>query len=193
MEDLEIAGFVSGDSVIVPTTGRLSKQKRYRLRDNYTRFYLKYILPNVQTIDSGSFKFNTLESLKGWDSIMGLQFENLVLANLPRLLPMLGMDRVLLKSAAPFRQLATKRRRGCQIDLLLQSDRKVCVVEIKRKNAIGREIEDEVEAKVNALALPRDVSVRTALIYEGRLSPGVEADGYFDALIPFSRLLLPEK
>ena len=189
MEDLEVAGFVSGDPVLVPTTGRLSKQKRYRLRDNYTRFYLKYILPNAQTIDSGSFRFNTLEALRGWDAIMGLQFENLVMANLPQLLPMLGMDRVLLKSAAPFRQTATKRRRGCQIDLLLQSDRKACVVEIKRRSTIGREIEDEVESKVKALALPRGVSVRTALIYEGRLSPGVEADGYFDALIPFGKLL----
>ena len=189
MEDLEIAGFISGDPVIVPATGRISKQKRYRLRDNYTRFYLKYILPNAQTIDNGSFRFNTLESLKGWDVITGLQFENLVIANLPRLLPMLGMDKVLLKSAAPFRQSATKRHRGCQIDLLLQADRKVCIVEIKRKSTIGREIEDEVESKVKALVLPRDVSVRTALVYEGRLAPVVEADGYFDALIPFSRLL----
>ena len=63
------------------------------------------------------------------------------------------------------------------------------IVEIKRKSTIGREIEDEVESKVKALALPRGVSVRTALIYEGRLSPGVEADGYFDALIPFGKLL----
>jgi hypothetical protein len=99
------------------------------------------------------------------------------------------MERTLLKSAAPFRQTATKRHRGCQIDLLLQADRKVCIVEIKRRNEIGREVEDEVAAKVKALALPRDASVRTALVYEGRLAPGVEADGYFDAIVPFSRLL----
>ncbi len=104
-------------------------------------------------------------------------------------MPLLGMERVLLKSAAPFRQTPTKRRRGCQIDLLLLSDRKACVVEIKRKAEIGREVEDEVEAKVKALELPRDVSVRTALVYEGRLSPGVEADGYFDSIVPFGRLL----
>ena len=189
LEDLEVAGFVSGDPVIVPVTGRLAKQRRYRLRDNYTRFYLKYIMPNVLAIDNGSFRFNSVDALKGWDSMMGLQFENLVLSNLPRLLPMLGMDRVLLKSAAPFRQMPTSRRRGCQIDLLLQSDRKVCVVEIKRKRDIGREIEDEVEAKVDSLSLPRDVSVRTALVYEGALAPSVEADGYFDAIVPFGELL----
>lgn len=84
---------------------------------------------------------------------------------------------------------ATKRRRGCQIDLLLLSDRKACIVEIKRKAEIGREIETEVEAKVDALALPRDVSVRTALVYEGHLAPVVEADGYFDAIVPFRALL----
>ena len=33
------------------------------------------------------------------------------------------------------------------------------------------------------------VSVRTALVYEGHLAPIVEADGYFDAIIPFRRLL----
>ena len=33
------------------------------------------------------------------------------------------------------------------------------------------------------------MSVRTALIYEGHLAPIVEADGYFDAIIPFRTLL----
>lgn len=33
------------------------------------------------------------------------------------------------------------------------------------------------------------VSVRTALVYDGNLAPSVEADGYFDAVVPFRRLL----
>jgi len=33
------------------------------------------------------------------------------------------------------------------------------------------------------------MSVRTALVYDGRLAPSVEADGYFDAIVPFSRIL----
>ena len=95
----------------------------------------------------------------------------------------------MLKSAAPYRQTATKRRKGCQIDLLLQADRKVCIVEIKRRETIGREVIDEVESKVRALALPANVSVRTALVYEGTLSKSVEADGYFDALVPVELLM----
>ena len=33
------------------------------------------------------------------------------------------------------------------------------------------------------------MSVRTALVYEGNLAPVVEADGYFDAIVPFRQLL----
>ena len=189
LEDLEVAGFISADAGVVPMTGKAAKCVRYRLRDNYTRFYLKYIQPNAHTIDSGTFRFNALEALRGWESIMGLQFENLVLSNLDRIIPRLGMDKVLLKSAAPYRQSATRRHPGCQIDLLLQAHRKVCIVEVRRQREIGREIEDEVEAKVRALELPSDVSVRTALIYDGHLAPPVEANGYFDELIPFRTLL----
>ncbi len=38
-------------------------------------------------------------------------------------------------------------------------------------------------------AAPRGFSVRTALVYDGNLAPSVEADGYFNAIVPFSRLL----
>lgn len=51
------------------------------------------------------------------------------------------------------------------------------------------EVIDEVDGKVRAVKWPAGTAVRTALVYDGRLSPGVEADGYFDALVPFGRLL----
>ena len=35
----------------------------------------------------------------------------------------------------------------------------------------------------------RGVSLHTAIVYEGEIAPSVEADGYFDAVIPFRRLL----
>lgn len=189
LEDLEIAGFIAGDRGVLPETGRPARQKRYRLRDNYTRFYLKYMAPNANIIENGSFGFNSLDALKGWDSMLGIAFENLVINNLPSLLPRLGMEHVLLKSAAPFRQTATKRKRGCQVDLLLQSDRKACIVEIKRRREIGPEIIDEVDAKVKALRFADGMSVRTALVYDGVLSPRIEATGYFDAIIPVRELL----
>ena len=65
----------------------------------------------------------------------------------------------------------------------------MCVVEIKRRREIDREIIREVDEKVRAIARPTGVSARAALVYSGHLSPVVEADGYFDAIVPFRRLL----
>ena len=43
--------------------------------------------------------------------------------------------------------------------------------------------------KVKALHVRPGVSVRTALVYEGELAPVVRGNGYFDAIVPASRLL----
>ena len=40
-----------------------------------------------------------------------------------------------------------------------------------------------MDEKVKALSRPRGPSVRTALVYEGRLHPSVEADGAFDFFV----------
>ncbi len=63
-------------------------------------------------------------------------------------------------------------------------------VEIKRRREIGHEIIDEVEEKVRRLKYRGDLSLRTALVYEGRLSPSVAADRYFDFLIPADRFFV---
>lgn len=46
-----------------------------------------------------------------------------------------------------------------------------------------------MDRKVRAIKRPAGISVRTALVYDGELSPVAATDGYFDALVPFSRLL----
>ena len=53
---------------------------------------------------------------------------------------------------------------------------------------IGRDIISEVDRKVRAIKRPEGVSARTALVYDGHLSPVAAADGYFDAIIPFKKL-----
>ena len=76
-----------------------------------------------------------------------------------------------------------------EYEILIQSRRTSYIVEIKRKNEIGRDIIAEVDAKVRCLKTRPNVSVRTALVYDGHLAPIVEADGYFDAIVPISKLL----
>ena len=184
LEELDTAGFVAAERGWNPATGRTAQTIRYRLRDNYARFFLRYIAPNAETIHEGRFALATMEQLDGWDTILGLQLENLVLNHLSEFLPLLGLGRALVLSAAPFRKKPDGKGPGCQIDLLLQTRKSVMVVEIKRRREIGREIIREVEEKVARLPGRRGISVRTALIYDGHLAPAVEGDGYFDAVVP---------
>ena len=192
LDRLTEAGLVSADVCLNPETGRRAREIRYRLKDNYSRFYLKYIEPMKAVIDAGTFDLVSLEALDGIDTVMGLAFENLVVNNYRELIPALNLKGTIITSAAPYFRKASKGphgRKGCQIDLLIQARRTVCMVEIKRRREIGQEVIDEVDAKVNALKRRAGVSVRTALVYDGRLSPVVAADGYFGAIIPFNSLL----
>jgi hypothetical protein len=98
----------------------------------------------------------------------------------------------LILSAGPYRRAKTRRSdgdSGCKVDLLIQTRRALCFVEVKRKREIGREIIEEVDRKVRAIKRPDGVSARTALVYDGLLSPVAAADGYFDAIVPFAKLL----
>jgi AAA+ ATPase superfamily predicted ATPase len=192
LRELSEGGFISDDLGLNPETGAEARIARYRLRDNYTRFYLKYVEPNRRAIARGAFRFASLSSLPGWDSIMGLAFENLIVNNAMDLAPLLGIGNATIVSAAPYRHVRRGRDgsdRGCQIDLLVQTPRAAYVVEVKRKARIGREIEDEMETRLKRLPLRKGVSARPVLVFDGELDPVVEGDGYFDAVIPASKLL----
>ena len=190
LSQLEEAGFVASDSGKNPENGKDARVVKYRLKDNYSRFYLKYIEPEKTAIDKGAFELGSLDRLDGWDSVMGLAFENLVLNNVRDLIVPLGFGSALVMSAAPYSRAASRSgERGVQADLLVQTRRSMCVVEVKRQREIGRDVIDEVEEKVKRIPHREGMSVRTALVYDGHLAPIVEADGYFDAVIPFRTLL----
>ena len=189
---LEESGFVSVANGINPETGERPREKRYRLRDNYTRFYLKYVEPVKDIIDAGSFEFSSLDQFENMNAVMGLAFENLVINNYRELIRPLHLEGQLITSAAPYTRKATagkNGRKGVQIDFLIQTRRAMCVVEIKRKVSIGREIIQEVDARIKAIRRPDGVSAHAALIYDGQISPVLASDGYFDAIVPFGKLL----
>ena len=188
LRDLQLAGFVSGDGGLNPQTGKPLREVRYRIKDNYVRFYLHYVEPRKAAIENGLFDFTSLEQLEGWHVRLGLQFENLVLNHVQKLFPMLGLGRSLVLSAAPHVQKGTKRRKGCQIDLLIQTERTLFVVEIKRCKEIDHSIISEVEDKVMSLKYDHRQSVRTALVYDGDLVASVPASRYFDFLISAEEL-----
>lgn len=188
LTELELAGFVSKDSGVNPSTGLPGRAVRYRLKDNYTRFYLHHVEPNAKEIESGLFKYDSLSALRGWDTVKGLQFENLVISNFRSLLPVLGIDGASLLSAAPYRRAREGATCGVQVDLLIQTKTTAYVVEIKRRDSIGAEIATEISDKVKAVGFRPGVSVRTVLVYEGMLAPSIRTEHMLDFVIPADRL-----
>ena len=189
LKELALAGFVGMDRAVNPKTGKRAREVSYRLKDNYSRFYLKYIFPRREEIESGHFEFASAENLPGWETVLGLQFENLVLNNFKALLPQLHLDGVQILSAGPFVRSSRNGEGGVQIDLLIETRRAWHVVEIKRKAEIGVEVEKEVAEKISRLGFNDGRSIRTALVYDGRLTKGVRGNGYFDALVSADMLL----
>lgn len=189
LAELQEAGFIAGARGRNPVTGKDVREIRYRLRDNYTRFYLRYILPKKESIANGFYQYVPLERLPGWDVIMGLQFENLVLNNIAVLAPHIGLMGKTVESAAPYFRSGRKTGKGVQIDYLVQLPKCTYVIEIKRKRHITSAIEDQMQGKLDRLKLPRGRSVKLVLVYAGELDPVVEENGFFDYLVPADRLL----
>ena len=188
LEELKVAGFIDEDGGLNPATGRRARTGRYRIRDNYARFFLRYVLPVSEEIRRGAYRFSSLAALPGWESVMGFQFENLVMNNLPTLLDTLGLGNRSFVSAAAYRNKLMSRGGGCQIDLLLQTSSTAYVVEVKRRREIRGDVVDDVREKVARLPLRRGMSVRTVLVYAGELSPVVPDSDFFDFIIPAPRL-----
>jgi uncharacterized protein len=189
-DDLAAAGFVSREASFDPVTGKtLPRGVRYRLCDNYLRFYLRCVEPVREAVEKGLYRWTPLDSLPGWDSLMGLQFENLVLGNLPTLFGKLGLATVPILNAAPYCRRSVRRQQGCQVDLLIRTRQSLYILEVKFRQRIEKTILSELRQKVERLEVPRSLSVRTGLLFQGELHPEIEPSDYFDFLIPFEELL----
>ena len=188
LKELDTAGFVAQDRGINPETGRPALEIKYRIKDCYTRFYLHYIEPVRERIIKGLYTITSLDSMPGWNTMLGLQFETLIMNNFHSLLPALGLDHANILSVGPYIRRG-KRGEGCQIDILFQTEYLAYAVEIKRMKTIDLSVIDEMKAKLNRFPRRENVSLRKALVYDGTLSPQVEERGYFDALIPARALM----
>ena len=102
---------------------------------------------------------------------------------------MLDISQESLYSASPYFQNPTKLNPGCQVDLLIQTRYTTYLTEIKFGKLIGMEIIDEVIQKIKRLKIPKTVSLRPVLIYQGELSKQVIKENFFSNLIPFDELL----
>lgn len=191
MRDLICAGFVQRDFTWKINTGDVAKHSKFRLSDNYVRFYLKYIEPNKEKINLDIYKNTSLCRLSGIESILGLQFENLVINNKEYLFRQLNISLEDIVFANPYFQTKTQKTSGCQIDYMVQTKyNTVYIFEMKfSKNPVGMSVIAEVEEKISRLKLPKHFSYRTILIHGNRVTSELLDEGYFNAIIDFSEIL----
>jgi len=191
LSDLELAGFLTRDYTCHLNTEKISKLSHYRLKDNYIRFYLKYILPNKAKIKKGIFEKISVTTLPAWDSMMAIQFENLVLNNDLKLLNQLGISLEDVVFINPFFQRKNKTQAGCQIGLLIQTKHNcLFVCEIKfSKQEISFGVIKEVQQKIENLKKPKNFSCRAVLIHVNGVNTAVHEADYFAALVDFGTLL----
>jgi len=189
--ELELAGFIKRDHTWSIRTGIDSKLSKYRLSDNYLRFYLKYIDRNLSKINRNSYQLKSLTLLPEWNTIMGFQFENLVLNNRLFIHQILKLKPEEIVCENPFYQHKTSRYPGCQVDYMIQTQfGTLYICEIKfSKNEISASIIEEVQQKINSLKRPKGYSCRPVLIHVNGVHEDVIDRRFFAEIIDFGALL----
>ena len=179
------SGYVTQHNSWSLKTGAIGRRRLYRLSDNYIRFYIKYIEPNLAKIYSNTFQHMSLSALPGWESMMGFQVENLLLKNRHLILGELGIPPHDIVLDNPYIQPATKRQRGCQIDYLIQTHTNnlyVCEFKFRRKEIKG-DVIDSMQEKIKRLSIPRGFAVSPVLVHSGGVSDAVYDKRYFYRVI----------
>lgn len=185
------SGFVQRDYTWNLKTSHESRLSYYRLSDNYCRFYLKYIDKNKGRIENGQFDHRSITTLPGWESVIGLQFENLVLNNRSLIWKALRIYPEDIVIDNPFFQRKTVKSAACQLDYLIQtSTNTLYACEIKfSKHPLSATVVNEMQEKLKRLHLPRGFSCVAVLIHVNGVQSALEERAFFKKIIDFSEFL----
>ncbi len=159
-----------------------SKLKKYKLIDEYSRFYFKYIRPYYKSIqNSEEGLLFEKKILLTWNSWLGLQFENYCIQNAIYFAQVMGFaDQV-----ETFGPSFHRGEEGFQIDLLYKRYDKVIVIcEIKYSNhKIGAEVISDVNRKTKLVKIPKGFTLERALIVNAEVDKGLRMSEFFDHIV----------
>lgn len=128
LEELQHSGFVAE---YLPF-GRVKRESLFRLTDEYSLFYLKFI-ETLKKEGAGIWK--SFQSSPAYHAWSGYAFESICLKHVPEIKKALGIAGIFATASAFYRKGA-EGMDGCQIDLLIDRDDKVInLCEIKWANA----------------------------------------------------------
>jgi len=143
LKELEQSGFISS---YVPFHKK-KKDMLYRLTDNYSLFYLKYI-KDIPQNESGDWK--SLSQTQSWKSWSGYAYENICLQHIDKIKVALGISGIHTRHYS-FLAKTTEEYEGIQIDLLIdRKDNAISLCEIKFYNdeyVLSKEEADKLRRK----------------------------------------------
>ncbi len=127
-----------------------SKDVIYKLTDEYSLFYLKFI---EQSKDSGDGTWIQKSTTSSWKSWSGFAFENICQKHIKSIKKALGIGAIYTEHSA-WRYVSKSEEKGCQIDLLIdRADRCMNICEIKFSNKeyiITKKYAEELDYKRRA-------------------------------------------
>jgi hypothetical protein len=176
LEELIESGFVTAWQPY----DKKSRDTIYKLADEFTHFYLKFMEGNRASGDGVWQSFSTGQSWKSWS---GIAFERVCLKHIPQLKKALGIAGVHTEESA-WRHLP-KKGKGAQIDLLL--DRKDFVINIcemkysESEFVIDKGYASELENKRDVFK--RETGTKKSLFLILVTTFGVKGNEYFTKLV----------
>jgi hypothetical protein len=127
LEELEQSGFISSYYPF----GKQKKDMLFRLTDEYSLFYLRFVEKNKQ---NGADVWNALSQTQGAKIWAGYAFENLCYKHIGQIKKALGISGIYATSST-FVKKGSGSEKGAQIDLLLdRNDQVINLFEIKFYN-----------------------------------------------------------
>ncbi|WP_036601614.1 AAA family ATPase [Olivibacter sitiensis] len=144
LNELEESGFISG---YIPFE-KTAKDSLYKLTDEYSLFYLKFIEHARATGEGTWIKLSQGSSWKAWS---GYAYENICMKHAAQLKRALGIGDVYTE-VSPWRYRAKEEEQGVQVDLLFdRQDKCINLCEIKFYNgafAIDKAYADKLKQKL---------------------------------------------
>ncbi|MFN8353581.1 MAG: ATP-binding protein [Spirosomataceae bacterium] len=141
LDELEESGFIKG----YPSFGLLQKNTIYKLIDEYSLFYLKFIEKNKTK------NWEAIQNTASWRSWSGLTFESINHKHIRQIKQKLGISGI-YSDESSWRFDGTSEENGCQIDLLIdRKDNCINLCEIKFAESeftIDKKYAEEIHRKI---------------------------------------------
>ena len=176
--ELEESGFITAYNAF----GKKKKGKIYRLTDEYSIFYLRFIEPNLSETFGVWTTLSQGQTYKIW---CGYAFENVCLKHIPQIKKALGISGVYTRSTS-FYKKGDDQSKGTQIDLLIdRNDRTINLVEIKFYDGtftISKDYAQKLRQKVQVFKETTETKkqVFLTLITALGLKPNIHSVGLVD-------------